>query len=162
QYMQRRARMQPCTLPSVLRERILPGLAMGHGSASERSVMMPLASRRIWRLAGPSARRAESGSGKLPKPTMTRICIFCGSSAGLRAVYADAARAMGQALIRRGIGLVYGGGCVGLMGTIAEAVMKGGGEVIGVIPDALVERELAHGDISQLIIVRSMHDRKAK
>src|SRR5262249_23248571 len=93
---------------------------------------------------------------------MTRISIFCGSNTGFRTAYADAARAMGQALIRRGIGLVYGGGCVGLMGTIADAVMKGGGEVIGVIPDALVERELAHGDISQLIIVRSMHDRKAK
>jgi len=93
---------------------------------------------------------------------MTRICIFCGSSTGSRPAYADAARAMGRALIRRGIGLVYGGGCVGLMGTIADAVMKGGGEVIGVIPDALVERELAHDDISQLIVVRSMHDRKAK
>jgi len=69
---------------------------------------------------------------------------------------------MGQALLRRRIGLVYGGGCVGLMGTVADAVMGGGGEVIGVIPEALVTRELAHGDITQLIIVHSMHDRKAK
>jgi uncharacterized protein (TIGR00730 family) len=93
---------------------------------------------------------------------MNRICIFCGSSTGVRSEYADAAKAMGQALLRRRIGLVYGGGCVGLMGTVADAVMGGGGEVIGVIPEALVTRELAHGDITQLIIVHSMHDRKAK
>ena len=93
---------------------------------------------------------------------MTRICVFCGSSNGFRPAYAEAACAMGRALVDRGIGLVYGGGCVGLMGTIADAVMKGGGEVIGVIPEALVERELAHGDVTQLIVVRSMHERKAK
>jgi len=93
---------------------------------------------------------------------MTRICIFCGSSTGTRSIYADAARAMGQALLRRRIGLVYGGGNVGLMGTVADVVMQGGGEVIGVIPEALVTRELAHGDITQLIIVHSMHERKAK
>ena len=69
---------------------------------------------------------------------------------------------MGQALLRRRIGLVYGGGNVGLMGTVADVVMQGGGEVIGVIPEALVTRELAHGDITQLIIVHSMHERKAK
>jgi len=62
----------------------------------------------------------------------------------------------------RRIGLVYGGGCVGLMGIIADAVMQGGGNVIGVIPDALVERELAQGDVTELIVVRSMHERKAK
>src|SRR5262249_11453587 len=93
---------------------------------------------------------------------MTRICIFCGSSTGTRPSYANAARAMGQALVRARIGLIYGGGCVGLMGIIADAVMQGGGEVIGVIPEALVTRELAHGDITQLIIVHSMHQRKAK
>jgi len=93
---------------------------------------------------------------------MNRICIFCGSSTGTRSIYADAARAMGQALLRRRIGLVYGGGNVGLMGTVADVVMQGGGEVIGVIPEALVTRELAHGDITQLIIVHSMHERKAK
>ena len=69
---------------------------------------------------------------------------------------------MGQALLRRHLGLVYGGGCVGLMGTIADAVLNGGGEVIGIIPEALVERELAHRDVAQLIVVRSMHERKAK
>jgi uncharacterized protein (TIGR00730 family) len=93
---------------------------------------------------------------------MKRICIFCGSSTGTRSEYAETARAMGQALLRRGIGLVYGGGCVGLMGLVADAVMGGGGEVIGVIPEALVTRELAHGDITQLIVVHSMHERKAK
>jgi uncharacterized protein (TIGR00730 family) len=93
---------------------------------------------------------------------MKRICIFCGSSTGTRSEYAETARAMGQALLRRGIGLVYGGGCVGLMGIVADAVMGGGGEVVGVIPEALVTRELAHGDITQLIVVHSMHERKAK
>lgn len=93
---------------------------------------------------------------------MTRICVFCGSSTGLRPAYVNAARAMGQALLRRHLGLVYGGGCVGLMGTIADAVLNGGGEVIGIIPEALVERELAHRDVAQLIVVRSMHERKAK
>jgi uncharacterized protein (TIGR00730 family) len=93
---------------------------------------------------------------------MTRICVFCGSSTGLRPVYAEAAREMGALLVQRGIGLVYGGGCVGLMGTIADAVMRAGGEVIGVIPEALVERELAHGDVTKMIVVRSMHERKAK
>src|SRR5262245_34538398 len=93
---------------------------------------------------------------------MNRICIFCGSSTGTRSIYADAAHAMGQALLRRGIGLVYGGGNVGLMGTVADVLMQGGGEVIGVIPEALVTRELAHGDITQLIVVHSMHERKAK
>ena len=93
---------------------------------------------------------------------MKRICIFCGSSTGTRSEYAETARAMGQALLRRGIGLVYGGGCVGLMGIVADAVMGGGGQVVGVIPEALVTRELAHGDITQLIVVHSMHERKAK
>jgi uncharacterized protein (TIGR00730 family) len=93
---------------------------------------------------------------------MNRICVFCGSSSGSHARYADAARTLGGALVRRGIGLVYGGGNVGLMGIIADEVMAAGGEVIGVIPDALVERELAHSDVTQMIVVRSMHERKAK
>jgi uncharacterized protein (TIGR00730 family) len=93
---------------------------------------------------------------------MKRVCVFCGSSNGARFVYADAARLLGRALLRRKIGLVYGGGCVGLMGAIADVVMEGGGEVIGVIPEALVERELAHRTVSELMIVRSMHERKAK
>ena len=93
---------------------------------------------------------------------MNRICVFCGSSNGFQPVYAEVARRMGKMLADRHIGLVYGGGNVGLMGTIADAVLEGGGEVIGVIPEALVDRELAHRAISELIVVRSMHDRKAR
>jgi uncharacterized protein (TIGR00730 family) len=93
---------------------------------------------------------------------MNRICVFCGSRTGSRPVYVDAAQKLAQSLVNRGIGLVYGGGCVGLMGTIATEVMRGGGKVIGVIPEALVERELASGEVTELIVVRSMHERKAK
>jgi uncharacterized protein (TIGR00730 family) len=93
---------------------------------------------------------------------MKRICVFCGSSNGIQAVYAESARTLGKALASNDIGLVYGGGNVGLMGVVADAVMEGGGEVIGVIPEALVQRELAHRGVTELIVVRSMHDRKAK
>jgi len=93
---------------------------------------------------------------------MKRVCVFCGSSNGARFVYADAARLLGRALLRRKIGLVYGGGCVGLMGAIADVVMEGGGEVIGVILEALVERDVVHRTVGELMIVRSMHERKAK
>jgi uncharacterized protein (TIGR00730 family) len=93
---------------------------------------------------------------------MKRICVFCGSSTGFDPIYAEVARTMGRAMVERGISLVYGGGNVGLMGTIADAVMQSRGQVIGVIPDALVERELAHREVTELIVVRSMHDRKAK
>ena len=92
---------------------------------------------------------------------MRRLCVFCGSSTGTRAVYADAARSMGALLARRGIGLVYGGGNVGLMGVIADAVMASGGEVIGVIPQSLASREIAHAGITELRVVDSMHARKA-
>ena len=93
---------------------------------------------------------------------MDRVCVFCGSSKGSRAIYAQSARALGTLLAGKGIGLVYGGGNVGLMGIVADAVMEGGGEAIGVIPEALVQRELAHRAITELIVVRSMHERKAK
>jgi len=69
---------------------------------------------------------------------------------------------MGKALVRRNLGLVYGGGCIGLMGSIADAVLEGGGEVIGIIPQGLVTREVAHHGITKLVIVHSMHERKAK
>ena len=92
---------------------------------------------------------------------MKRVCIFCGSSKGARPEYEDTARAMGQALAKRGIGLVYGGGNVGLMGIIADTVMKAGGEVIGVIPKALFEKEVGHRGVTELRIVGSMHERKA-
>jgi uncharacterized protein (TIGR00730 family) len=92
---------------------------------------------------------------------MRRVCVFCGSSVGLSAVYADAARVMGALLADRGIGLVYGGGNVGLMGVIADAVLERGGHVIGVIPQALADREIAHSGITDLRVVDSMHTRKA-
>lgn len=92
---------------------------------------------------------------------MRRVCIFCGSNNGARTVYVDAARAMGAALARRRIGLVYDGGRVGLMGVVADAVLAGGGEVIGVIPEALVAKEVAHEGLPDLRVVGSMHERKA-
>lgn len=92
---------------------------------------------------------------------MRRLCVFCGSSVGANPAYADAARAMGELLARRGIGLVYGGGNVGLMGVVADAVMAHRGEVIGVIPQSLADREVAHTGITELRVVDSMHARKA-
>lgn len=91
---------------------------------------------------------------------MKRICVFCGSSPGVRPEYADAARAMGRALAERGIGLVYGGGRVGLMGIVADTVMQGGGQAIGVIPEALMRREVGHTSLTELHVVASMHERK--
>jgi uncharacterized protein (TIGR00730 family) len=90
------------------------------------------------------------------------ICVFCGSSPGRRPAYAAAARQLGGLLARRGIGLVYGGGKVGLMGVVADAVLAEGGEVIGIIPRALVDRELAHDALTRLIVVDSMHERKRR
>jgi len=92
---------------------------------------------------------------------MRRVCVFCGSSVGNQPAYAEAAQAMGAVLAKRGIGLVYGGGNVGLMGVVADAVMAHGGEAIGVIPQSLADREIAHGGITQLHVVDSMHARKA-
>jgi uncharacterized protein (TIGR00730 family) len=87
--------------------------------------------------------------------------VFCGSSSGRHERYADAARLMGQALVARGLSLVYGGGQVGLMGILADAVLEAGGEVIGVIPHALNAREIAHARLTRLHVVDSMHERKA-
>ncbi|HEY3160037.1 MAG TPA: TIGR00730 family Rossman fold protein [Vicinamibacterales bacterium] len=92
---------------------------------------------------------------------MRRVCVFCGSSTGNRAVYADAAKELAREMVRRGIGLVFGGGAVGLMGVIADAVLAAGGHAIGVIPHALVARELAHRALPDLRVVNSMHERKA-
>lgn len=92
---------------------------------------------------------------------MKRVCVFCGSSAGTRPVYAEAARATGRLLAERGIGLVYGGGNVGLMGEVADAVLAAGGEVTGVIPRALMEREVGHRGLTTLHVVGTMHERKA-
>jgi uncharacterized protein (TIGR00730 family) len=92
---------------------------------------------------------------------MRRICVFCGSSQGNRPEYGIAAQEMGRELVRRNIGLVYGGGNVGLMGMIADAVLKAGGEVQGVIPENLMAREVGHKRLTKLHVVRSMHERKA-
>jgi uncharacterized protein (TIGR00730 family) len=93
---------------------------------------------------------------------MQRLCVFCGSSVGLRAIYSQAAKDLGTEMARRGIGLVYGGGNVGLMGILADAVLAGGAEVHGVIPGALRSRELAHQGLTHLDITPSMHARKER
>jgi uncharacterized protein (TIGR00730 family) len=93
---------------------------------------------------------------------MNRICVYCGSSPGLLADYRDAATALGHTLAERGIGLVYGGASVGVMGAVADGVLEKGGEVIGVIPFALATREVAHDGLNELFVVDSMHERKAK
>jgi uncharacterized protein (TIGR00730 family) len=93
---------------------------------------------------------------------MKRICVFCGSQVGANPRYRQAAQDLGHLLVQRGYGLVYGGGHVGLMGVIADTVLQDGGEVIGVIPEAMVVRELAHHGVTQLHVVASMHERKAR
>lgn len=93
---------------------------------------------------------------------MDRLCVYCGSSPGHDPSYREAARALGEELLARDLGLVYGGASVGLMGTIADTVVEGGGEVIGVIPESLQDREVAHAGLTDLQVVDSMHDRKRR
>jgi uncharacterized protein (TIGR00730 family) len=90
-----------------------------------------------------------------------RVCVFCGASSGRAAAYASSAREFGGTLAGRGLGVVYGGGKVGLMGAVADGALSAGGEVVGVIPQALVERELAHDGLTELHVVGSLHERKA-
>ncbi len=92
---------------------------------------------------------------------MKRICVFCGSNVGGRPAYASAARAMAAELVRRRLGVVYGGGGIGLMGVLADAMLERGGEVIGVIPRPLASKELAHTGLTEMRVVDSMHERKA-
>jgi uncharacterized protein (TIGR00730 family) len=92
---------------------------------------------------------------------MKRLCVFCGSSIGGEPEYAESAALLGQALAARGLGLVYGGGHVGMMRVLADAALRAGGEVIGVIPQSLVDRELAHAGLTKLHVVQTMHQRKA-
>src|SRR3954467_12796202 len=89
------------------------------------------------------------------------ICVFCGSAFGGSEEYADATRNFARAAVQRDIRIVYGGASVGLMGVLADAVLDLGGEVIGVIPGALVDREIAHAKLTELRIVETMHERKA-
>jgi uncharacterized protein (TIGR00730 family) len=90
-----------------------------------------------------------------------RVCVFCGSSLGTSPAFREAAAALGRELVARGLGLVFGGGSVGLMGAVADAVLDGGGEVIGVIPQALATKELLHPRVADMRRVRDMHERKA-
>lgn len=90
-----------------------------------------------------------------------RVCVFCGSNLGGDKVYEQAARTLGRLIGGRGIELVYGGAKVGLMGVIADACLNAGGRVIGVMPSALVDKEIAHGGLTELRVVGSMHERKA-
>jgi len=98
----------------------------------------------------------------MPQSPPTRVCVYCGSSSGIDSAYERAAKALGTGLARRGISVVYGGGRNGLMGALADAALSAGGEVIGVIPHALCERELAHPELSKLIVVDDMPQRKAQ
>lgn len=103
----------------------------------------------------PGARKARFGGVK-------NICVFCGSSNGRRPAFARAARQFGAALAGEGLGLVYGGGSIGLMGVVADAALEGGSPVVGVIPRALARREIAHHGLTRLEVVPSMHARKAR
>jgi uncharacterized protein (TIGR00730 family) len=92
---------------------------------------------------------------------MKNICIYCGSAAGNNPEYIATARRLGRSLVDRGLGLVYGGGRVGLMGVVADAVLAAGGRVVGVIPEALATKEVAHDGLTELHVVADMHQRKA-
>jgi uncharacterized protein (TIGR00730 family) len=92
---------------------------------------------------------------------LRRICVFCGSALGARPEYEQAARRLGELLAANGIGVVFGGGCIGLMGALADAALARDGEVIGVIPEALMRREVGHRGVTKLHIVETMHQRKA-
>jgi len=92
---------------------------------------------------------------------MKRICVYCGSGAGVQDGYADAARALGRALVERGVGLVFGGGRIGMMGVLARTVLQGGGEAIGVIPKDLMDKGLGLTTATSLRVVETMHARKA-
>lgn len=93
---------------------------------------------------------------------MKRLAVYCGSATPADPVYIEAARAVGRGLAERGIGVVYGGGKLGLMGAVADSALEAGGEVIGIIPDALVNAEVAHRGLTSLEVVRTMHERKAR
>lgn len=91
---------------------------------------------------------------------MKSVCVYCGSSPGFRPEYAEAATVLGRTMAEQGLTLVYGGGKVGLMGIVADSVMAHGGAVVGVIPDALMQKEVGHRGLTELHVVRNMHERK--
>lgn len=92
---------------------------------------------------------------------MRRICVYCGSNPGRQPLYRESAQGLGREMVARGLGLVYGGASVGVMGAIADAVLEAGGEAIGVIPKSLAVREIAHPGLTEQHVVKSMHERKA-
>ena len=100
-------------------------------------------------------------SGSAPPAKLKRICVFAGSRDGSDPAYTEAAARLAEAIVAAGLGVVYGGGRVGLMGAVADAALAEGGEVIGVIPSALQRREIAHRGLTELHVVDSMHERKA-
>jgi len=91
---------------------------------------------------------------------LKNICVYCGSNAGNDPIYTTQAQALGRSLVERGLGLVYGGSRVGIMGVVADAVLQAGGRAIGVLPEALMQKELAHKGLTELHVVASMHERK--
>jgi uncharacterized protein (TIGR00730 family) len=93
---------------------------------------------------------------------MRKICVYCGSNPGSRPVYRESARTLGNELAARGLGLVYGGASVGVMGAVADGVLEKGGQAIGVLPHFFASKEIAHAGLDELIIVNSMHERKAR
>lgn len=93
---------------------------------------------------------------------MKRITVFCGSSSGLEKIYTTKALALGETMAKQNIGLVYGGAKIGLMGAVADGVLRNGGEVIGVLPHFLRKKEIAHETLTELIVVNTMHERKTK
>ena len=108
----------------------------------------------------PSGSGSENESTRVDR--MKTVCVFCGSSPGSDPTYSEAAKATGVALVCRGLQLVYGGGKVGLMGALADAVLSAGGRVVGVIPRVLADSEIAHQGLSELQVVETMHERKAR
>jgi len=103
----------------------------------------------------------EASADRQPPQPLKRVCVFCGSSEGREPTFRAAAEAVGTALAKAGMGVVYGGARVGLMGAVADAALAGGAEVIGVLPQGLMKRELAHQGLTALHVVSSMHERKA-
>src|SRR5258707_1949503 len=95
-------------------------------------------------------------------PDRPHICVFCGSLSGITPTHQEAARRLGESLAQRGLGLVYGGGRVGIMGSLADAALAAGGRVVGVIPEHLMLTEIAHDGLTELLVVPGMHERKAQ
>jgi uncharacterized protein (TIGR00730 family) len=114
-------------------------------------------------LTAPQTQRTSMAMNKIEKMSQIRkICVYCGSSPGADPAFAQAARALGETLATNGIGLVYGGGSIGIMGELSRAVLKHGGKVTGIIPEFLMARELALREAQNLIVTKDMHERKQK